>query len=805
MYLERLLQINMATLAALGALLLGMGERSEAPPLLVVAAAAASVWLTDITGTFYLGRRVANLLMLVAAAISLVNIFPLQNELQTLGFAWLVICLQIILLFQRKDERTYWLLVMLSLLQVVVATLFSQGVLFGALLVLYMLLGFSAMTLLLFHRQWQGYRAKEAALPAKVAATRSVFQRWLNPAPQGANLAAVAVAAPMTVRPPRWPLAGQMPEFVGSAGGSGHAGVCRDLYRRLGRMGLATLALAMALFFAVPRFGQLSWRGSIARPQPLVGFSDKVALGELGRIIESRDEVMRVQFIDASGKDPLPGHGPIYLQGAVLMDYDRGQWQTGSPSTDVGTQPFQPDRAAPRTGVVRQKTIVEGLDRDELFFVAPYIALQPDIDILVDYARQRLLRQPYRRQRRFDYVLGTTAIVDGMQKPLTPSLWSDSIRNARALPSESLPNLVRLARQWIDQSGLPEDDRAGRARYLERQLSGSGQFRYSLTGQERNPAIDPIEDFVTEHPQGHCEYFATALTLMLRSQNIPARMIVGFKCDEWNAAGGYYQVRQLHAHTWVEAFLRHNQIPEALKHGGNYWNWDEQGGWLRLDPTPGAVSHEDAGWFSPLRRALDRLDFAWSNYVVELDCERQRNAIYQPIGRALRAVWRELTNADRWRAMYDALLAALHLGQLSGAAAWLTVAVAGILVAAMLSGTGWLLWRLVRRLRARWAGNHAGRPRGRRTEIEFYRRLESLLARQGLLRAVGQTQREFAEAAGLRLALAAGEPRLAGLPGVVADAFYRVRFGRQPLDNLAVQAVEHALAELATLPTDNVK
>ena len=53
-YLKRLLQINMATLAATGLLLLGMGQRSVWPPLLVAAAAAGSVWLTDVTGWFRL-------------------------------------------------------------------------------------------------------------------------------------------------------------------------------------------------------------------------------------------------------------------------------------------------------------------------------------------------------------------------------------------------------------------------------------------------------------------------------------------------------------------------------------------------------------------------------------------------------------------------------------------------------------------------------------------------------------------------------------------------------------------------------
>ena len=194
--------------------------------------------------------------------------------------------------------------------------------------------------------------------------------------------------------------------------------------------------------------------------------------------------------------------------------------------------------------------------------------------------------------------------------------------------------------------------------------------------------------------------------------------------------------------------------------------------------------------------ALDWLDGAWSNYVMDLDAERQREAIYGPIGRAAQAVWREITDPGRWRAMLDATLATLHLDQLSGAVAWLAAAAAGILATALLAAGGWLFWLLAGRLRAHWTGNH-GRVARRRTQIEFYRRFETLLARQGILRAPGQTQREFAAAAGARLALLGSDPQLGRLPGVIAEAFYRVRFGRQPLDSLQAQAVEHALGELA--------
>ena len=62
------------------------------------------MWLTDVTGRFRLGRRVANVLMLVAAAVSLRELFPPRSELQALGLAWFLIYLQIILFFRRRTS-----------------------------------------------------------------------------------------------------------------------------------------------------------------------------------------------------------------------------------------------------------------------------------------------------------------------------------------------------------------------------------------------------------------------------------------------------------------------------------------------------------------------------------------------------------------------------------------------------------------------------------------------------------------------------------------------------------------------------
>ena len=140
----------------------------------------------------------------------------------------------------------------------------------------------------------------------------------------------------------------------------------------------------------------------------------------------------------------------------------------------------------------------------------------------------------------------------------------------------------------------------------------------------------------------------------------------------------------------------------------------------------------------------------------------------------------------------------MHLSGLPGAIAW------GLLIAAILAGAALLALLALVRL-AIGAINCGGNfPAVRRNgayesqiEVEFYRRLETLLAAQGLVRAAGQTQREFACLAGSNLAAISGESDMALLPARVADAFYRVRFGRLPLDSTESEAVEQALAQIA--------
>ncbi len=779
MYVERLLQINVATLVALASLLVGMGRQSTLMPLGVMIGAMLSVWLTDVKGWFSLGRTAAGLASIAALAVSLPGPTRWEKVALIAAVADFLVYVQVIHLFQRKQPRIYWALIRFSVLQVVVAALLVQGAFFGMLLVVYLLTALGAVVLLFLHCERLRHPGSAGLPPAQIA--------------------------------PRWPLTGQLAQFASPP--PGPVRVQRELFRQLLRIGVATLALSIPVFLTVPRIGQSAWRGVGMAPRHVVGFSDHITLGDLGRVIESPEEVLHVRFTAGSGKQPYWVHGEIYLRGAVVTEYQGGRWSNRADPARALPDPLAlPARPIGRP-VVRQWIHIEPMFREELFCVWPFAALATGArDPRLEFDRQtgRLSRKSDYRGEEFEFELATTAFEGGVQSPLYPNdepLNDLDLADLLQMPGgpgrSALPGLVDLAGQWTAAMRFPAEDRSNRARSLEGRLRDSGEFAYSLKRQNRDDKIDPIEDFVSNNPQGHCEYFATALVLMLRSQRIPARMVIGYRTGEWNDLGGFFQVRQLHAHTWVEAYLRPEDLPARLAKDPDWAG----GAWLRLDATPASGGSEGAGaWRRGVGRALDWLDFLWSHYVLDMDRSRQHEAIYAPALETLQQLGKTLTDAGWWKERFGKLTQALGLSGRGegGVASVLRPIEVWVLALLLLLATGYGAYRF---LLAPALESLSGRARrgARRApvRVEFYRRFEAVLARRGLIRPASRTQREFAVRAGQELAQRAGDPRVALLPVRVAEAFYRVRFGGATLDKQEREAVEQALSQLERAPRAN--
>lgn len=132
----------------------------------------------------------------------------------------------------------------------------------------------------------------------------------------------------------------------------------------------------------------------------------------------------------------------------------------------------------------------------------------------------------------------------------------------------------------------------------------SHEFEYTrYLDIEQAYAMRPsaIKIFLTTSRKGHCEYFATAATLLLRAAGTPARYCVGYVVAEKDTRHNEYIIRGTHAHAWVRA-------------------WDEsKGAWVDFDPTPpgwlGAEisNHGKSPWLADAYQRFKEDFFLWRN------------------------------------------------------------------------------------------------------------------------------------------------------------------------------------------------
>jgi hypothetical protein len=314
--------------------------------------------------------------------------------------------------------------------------------------------------------------------------------------------------------------------------------------------------------------------------------------------------------------------------------------------------------------------------------------------------------------------------------------------------------------------------RVGRA--LTAYLAQSGEYGYTLDLRRADPGLDPVMDFLVNTRAGHCERFASALALMLRSQGIPARVVVGFHGPGDRQADGSYVVRENQAHAWVEMMAPHGSPSAAAAGTAGLLGSPGPGpllaatalpstrgelDWIALDPTPAGDAAPPPytlwEWMRDEQRTGEQL---WGGLVVNYNADQQAG------------LWAALQSPEAWSSL-----------------AWPGLALPA---AAAVCGLAWTGMRLRRRSR-RIAASAA-------TAASGYARLVALLARRGGPRpGAGQTPREFAaDARRFLLGLPNAAP-FEGLPDDIVDRLYRARFGGQPPAAAEAAATEARLGELA--------
>jgi len=170
-----------------------------------------------------------------------------------------------------------------------------------------------------------------------------------------------------------------------------------------------------------------------------------------------------------------------------------------------------------------------------------------------------------------------------------------------ALP-DSVPDRVG---EFTDNLTADAEGPYGTARTIEAWLEENKEYSLNVSRRGENIA----DSFIFEMERGYCEYYATSMVVMLRSQGVPARYVVGYSTGQ-QVAENTYQVRSLNAHAWVEVYF-------------------EGVGWVKFDPTPGGArlnaeqsavrDQEPTARYSPIERGSPGEQFAPDSDPVDSD------------------------------------------------------------------------------------------------------------------------------------------------------------------------------------------
>jgi transglutaminase-like putative cysteine protease len=500
------------------------------------------------------------------------------------------------------------------------------------------------------------------------------------------------------------------------------------------------LLLAVPFFFLLPRVSLGIHRSPSARQTFISGFSERAELGAIGTIKKSPDLVMKVKVDTPPEKLP-----PDLKWRGIALDYFDGKtWSCSQPvRASIPTQGgyFKLEQSAQGPELLMQTFFLEPIATDVVFASHKVLAVSTDLGwVERDNSGNVFSMTPRSGEIRYSAISDISKVDPTLFSPLPASLPEDIMACCLQTPRED-PRVAELARR-VTKNGATSYDKA---RSLENYLRTNYEYSLDLQGTPDRP--DPLAMFLFDVRRGHCEYFATAMAIMLRQVGIPSRLVNGFHAGEYNRLSGHWIVRQYDAHSWVDAYL-------------------SPYGWVEFDPTPAEPARQQPLLKTPAG-VLDALSFWWTDIAVNYDLREQSKLIaagqaslqdFQASAVEYGRVARQ-SIAGRFTHLRPSFQASFFV------ACSLLVAAAFLLAAALSRGrSSALKRRLVRRLDRTGAA-----AKQEAAIVGFYAEAVSLLQRKGRVRGSSQTPCEFA------LTLAS-EPFGAALI-TLTSMYNRVRFG----------------------------
>jgi protein-glutamine gamma-glutamyltransferase len=696
MTFARYFKISSHCLIATGFIAIASTRAIDRIPVILFAAVFVSSWFLD-TGRI---RRLIptwalNCLGILYLPFCILDYLLLSGSLMPAIFHLLFFTAAIKLLTLSKD-RDYILLYLISLAELLAASTLTVNIVFAACFLVFLFSGISTLILFEMHRTNARIQKEFNVLPLVVPKhLRGTGMELFAPFPAGLLLTMV--------------------------------------------IGITVLIMIVSIpiFFLLPRVTVGLYQRPSGSMQLTSGFSERVELGQIGNIKRSDVVVMRVKT--DKDRSALPAN--LKWRGLAFDYYDGRAWKRTYQirgAIPVQSWHYKLEDTTQGTDWINQTFFLEALSTDVIFATHKALAVSRDVGLLLRDGSENLYApRPSYRKLRYSVV----------SDPIRPD--PANISDLRPIPKEILktytqvppedPRIEELAKQATSKAKDKYSKALALAQYLRT------NYAYSLKLRGHPNSNDPLAMFLFETRSGHCEYFASAMAIMLRQLGIPARLVNGFQIGEYNRLGNNWTVRQHDAHSWVEAYF-----PPY--------------GWIEFDPTPPEPEHPKTGFLLMMHNLADAIDLWWWDGVVNYDFSKQSLVIGHLRAGAdelLQNVWgfSNLFQANLQKKMSRFSFPAIALSLIRKWAMGIPVVALAVL----------LLTRPARRRLLGWLQRAIYRQNPRMVITSFYMEAMALLGREGIKRGRAQTPMEFAHSIGNH---PAGEPFLS-----LTRIYNAVRYG----------------------------
>ncbi|MEF3255474.1 MAG: DUF3488 and transglutaminase-like domain-containing protein [Deferribacterales bacterium] len=342
---------------------------------------------------------------------------------------------------------------------------------------------------------------------------------------------------------------------------------------------ILAIPLSIIIFIILPRtntplFEFLSYSNSSKS-----GFTNNITLGAVSSIQEDNRIAFRVKMKEIDLKD-------LYWRGIVFDLYKDGKWESSKNKDFINISRFKKNR------VVEYEVYLE--PTGEKYF----LMLDKPVSIEIDKHKVKVTED-------FEFISDTEITKKRYYKGysvISNYLYDDFSDIENSVDTTYIPeNVKRFAKRFYNND--PFKIIYGIMGFFQK------DFRYSLYNLPTGK--DSLEQFLFEKKVGNCEYFASAMALLLRSNGLPSRLVGGYLGGYYNRDIGYYLVANKNAHVWVEVLINDR--------------------WYRVDPTPAALEMSSNRGNLPLlfklRLYTDYISYYWTKFVINYDFNMQLSLV----------------------------------------------------------------------------------------------------------------------------------------------------------------------------------